>query len=304
MSKKYAKDDLGVRMKDYEATSKTRLLKGMPVIVRVDGKAFHTYTKDCERPFDEELAQAFWYATKETCKEFAGVKIAYHQSDEVSFLLMNYNKVTTQPPYNNEVQKLTSLFASKFTLHFNYFMWQRGHWNRKAEFDARVWNLPEHEVCNYFIWRSVFDAQRNSVSMLAQANFSHKSLQNLSTKKLQEKLILEKGIDWNSLPVWQKRGVAIIKKQEPKTVTYNGETKAVIRNVWDVDHEMPIFTQDRNYIEQYVYPEKETVNYSDDEVLKRAIEAIKNGKTEEEVQKEFNLSSDDMHLIDFVVNEF
>ena len=111
-------------------------------------------------------------------------------------------------------------------------------------FDARAWVLPHDEVCNYFLWRQQ-DASKNSVSMVAQANFSHKELQGLNSGQMQDKLILEKGINWNDLPVWQRRGVCITKQQYKK-----GE---VIRNRWEVDHETPIFSKDREYIEKYVY---------------------------------------------------
>lgn len=295
-------DELGDRMKGYENIYRHQLTKRLPVIIRLDGKAFHTYTKGFKRPFDEDLASAMWETTKYLCENIQGAKIGYTQSDEITILLTNYEKLTTESWFDNNIQKMVSVSASMATAKFNEVMRAKYPEKELALFDARVWILPQSEVNNGFLWRQL-DAAKNSVSMVAQANFPHKTLQGLNGSQMQDKLFLEKGINWNDLPIWQKRGVAIIRKEKPKTVTYNGETKTVMRNVWEVDHDTPIFSQDKNYIEQYVYPQ-EKVRYSDDKILKQAIESIKNGKSEEEVQKKFNLSEHDMELVDFVINEF
>lgn len=121
-----------------------------------------------------------------------------------------------------------------------------------AFFDSRVWTLPDYEVNNCFIWREQ-DAIKNSISMVAQANFSHKSLQGLNGSQMKEKLISEKGIVWEELPFWQQRGVSIIKVQKPKTVEYDGKTITVMRNVWEVDENIPLFTENRDYVNQHVY---------------------------------------------------
>ena len=228
--------------------------------------------------------------------------MGYTQSDEITILLTNYEKLTTESWFDNNLQKMCSVAASMATAKFNEEIHKVYPDKGFAMFDARAWVVPHQDVNNAFLWREQ-DASKNSVSMVAQANFPHKELQGLNGNQMQDKLFLEKGINWNDLPVWQKRGVAIIRKQKPKTVTYNGEEKTVLRNVWEVDHDTPIFSQDPNYIEQYVYPLEED-KYSDNGILKQAIQEIKNGRTEEEVQKKFELSNEDMDIIDFVINEF
>lgn len=239
------KDDLGNRMKGYENITRTYLTGRMPVILRIDGKAFHTFTKGLEKPFSEFLANAFWETTKYVAKEMMGTKIAYHQSDEVSFLLTNYHKLTTESWFDNNIQKMVSVAASMFTYKFNEVV--RGTIEKPAFFDCRTFVLPREEVNNYFIWRQQ-DASKNSISMVAQANFSHKRLQGLNGSQMQELLFSEKGINWNDLPVWQKRGVCI-SKVGYELQTENGVAQ---RTKWDTDMNIPVFTQDREYIEKYL----------------------------------------------------
>lgn len=248
-------DALGDRMKGYENTYRNHLPKRLPVIIRIDGKAFHTYTKGMERPFDEKLSNAMWETTKFLCKNIQGCKIGYTQSDEISLLITNYDKLTTDSWFDNNVQKMVSVAASMATAKFNEEIHKVYPEKGFAMFDARVFVVPHDEALNCLLWRQL-DAAKNSVSMVAQANFPHKSLQGLNSGQMQDKLMLEKNINWSKLPVWQKRGVAIVKRQKPKTVTYNGETKTVLRSVWEVDHETPVFSQDRDYINRYVFLNK------------------------------------------------
>jgi tRNA(His) guanylyltransferase len=201
------------------------------MIVRVDGKAFHSYCRHADKPWDLGIVGAMKAVASALSKE-QGAKLAYVQSDEVSVLFTDYDSLTTDAWFDKNLQKLVSVSASIATRAFNL----NAH-NPTAIFDARAFVLPKEEVCNYFIWRQQ-DAVRNSIQSLAQANFSHKSLQNLSGPQLQEKLWQEKGINWNDCEVWQKRGLCVVK----------GE----------VDSSPPTFTEDRNYIEQHVYLEEES----------------------------------------------
>lgn len=251
-------DELGNRMKGYENVSKIVLPKRMPVLIRIDGKAFHTFTRGMKRPFDEKLSEAMWETCKFLAANIQGCKLAYTQSDEITLLLTNYDKLTTDSYFDNELQKIVSISASLATVKFNEEIKKSYPEKGYAMFDSRAWVVPHDEVCNAFIWRQQ-DATKNSISMVAQANFSHKSLQNLNGHQLQDKLYEEKGINWNDLPIWQKRGVCIIKKQKPKEVIYEGNTKIIMRNSWEVDFNTPIFTQDREYIEKHVYLNKEDV---------------------------------------------
>lgn len=239
------KDNLGNRMKDYEDITRNYLPKRTPVILRIDGKAFHSFTRGLEKPFSTLLAACFWETAKYVAKEIMGVRLAYHQSDEVSFLLTNYEKLTTESWFDNNIQKMVSVASSLFTYKFNQLT--HALIDKPALFDCRAFVLPKEEVVNYFIWRQQ-DATKNSVSMVAQANFPHKQLQGLNGKQMQEKLFQEKGINWNDIPIWQKRGACILKKSYTKVVN---EVEAT-RTMWDVDREIPIFTQDRNYIEKFI----------------------------------------------------
>ncbi|WP_248925060.1 tRNA(His) guanylyltransferase Thg1 family protein [Paenibacillus hamazuiensis] len=242
------KDDFGNRMKEYENAFRQYLPRRLPVILRIDGCHFHTYTRGMKKPFDEQLTYAMWETWKYLAQNIMGCKIIYQQSDEISILLTNYDKLTTQSWFENNLQKIVSVSASMAAAKFNDVI--KPYYPDKpfATFDCRAWVLPHDEVVNYFLWRQQ-DATKNSISMIAQANFPHKHLQGLDSKKLQDKLFLEKGINWNNLPVWQKRGVCITKQNYQK-----GEAT---RSKWDVDHETPIFSKDRHYINQYVYLDKD-----------------------------------------------
>ena len=235
-------DEFGARMKDYEKVFKTNLPKRMPVLLRIDGKAFHTYTKGMKKPFDKDLNQAMWDTAKFLCENIMGAKIAYHQSDEISILLTNFNKITTESWFDNNLQKIVSVAASLATAKFNEIMRAKYPEKELAFFDCRAWVLPKDEVNNYFLWRQQ-DATKNSISMVAQEYFSPKRLhkKNGSMKK---DMLMEVGVNWNELPAWQKRGACIVKKE----VLVNG-TK---RNKWIADENTPIFSQNTDYIERFV----------------------------------------------------
>ncbi len=200
---------------------------------------------------------------KDLCENIQGCKLAYTQSDEISLLMTDYDSLTTDAWFDKNVQKIVSVSASMITLFFNNNfsnMIERysskidsldssdeckdnarsylSKYKKKiysATFDSRVFVLPKEEVCNYFIWRQN-DATVNAIQMVAQANFTHKELQNLSCNKLQDKLFLEKNINFNDFKTYQKRGTCIIKKEE-----------------WDSDLDIPVFSKDRSYIEKYVF---------------------------------------------------
>lgn len=256
--------ELGARMKDYEKVQRNYLTKKVPVIVRLDGKAFHTFTKGLAKPFDNILMEAMWEATKELCKKIEGCKIGYTQSDEISLLLTDYEKITTCAWFDYNVQKIVSTSASIVTLAFNVAfnnIYQRYSkeglisedmqkvYEKKlfiAEFDSRAFNLPKEEVVNYFIWRQQ-DATKNSIQMVGRAHFSHRELQNKNGNDIQEMLFSQKGINFNDLPVPQKRGVCV----EKMSYTLDNEERTV-RHKWEVDKEIPIFTKDREHIHRFL----------------------------------------------------
>ena len=268
-------NDLGKRMKEYyENIPKIKLMRRCPVIIRIDGRAFHTFTKGFNRPFDEILIRTMQETTKYLCENIQGAVLGYTQSDEISILLTDYTTLETDAWFDYEVQKLCSISASMATMAFNkafaheiaaqskriyteyltdkdsnYIDSLENAMNKGAMFDARCFNIPKEEVANYFYWRQL-DAMRNSVQMVGQANFSHKELQFKSTKQIISLLETHCGINWHSLPIWQQRGSACIKHKV--CVGYPDGTY-VLRNKWKIDNEIPIFKDNgREYIEKLI----------------------------------------------------
>lgn len=236
-------EKFGDRMKGYENTFRHSLPRRLPVLIRIDGKAFHTYTRGCQKPFDLDLNYAMWETAKFLCENIMGCKVAYHQSDEISLLLTNDDKLTTEAWFDNNLQKIVSISSSLATAKFNEIMKSKYPQKELALFDARAWVLPKDEVNNYFLWRQQ-DATKNSISMVAQHHFSPKQLHKKNSS-MQHDMLMEIGINWNDLPTWQKRGACIVKEKYQK-----GEAT---RTRWIVDENIPIFSQDKNYIEQFIY---------------------------------------------------
>jgi tRNA(His) guanylyltransferase len=244
-----AGDPLGDRMKGYERAARSALTRRLPVIVRVDGKAFHTWTRGCARPFDDGLIAAMNAAACRLCEEMQGAALAFVQSDEISVLLHNYRRLASAAWFDNEVQKMVSVSASiaaAVLTSCSRAMFAEG--ERLAFFDARVFVLPESEVCNYFIWRQQ-DAARNSVQMMAQAIFSQRELHGCDTRELQEMIYQKTGQNWNDLPAHQKRGRCVVRET-------TGEGGAM-RSTWGIDTYTPFFTTERAYIERHMAVEPE-----------------------------------------------
>ena len=256
--------NLGQRMKQYEYVSRTYLPQRLPIIIRVDGKCMKNFTRGFKKPFDAILSSSMINTAKYLLENIEGCVFAYTQSDEISLLLKNDQTNETNAWFDNNLSKIISLSASMATLYFNRkfneaiaeYLEDFGEDSKiktyiksvekGAMFDSRAFVIPESEIVNYFIWRQQ-DATRNSIQMVAQANFSHKELQKLDCDQLQEKLFQEKGINWGEdIPTKYKRGVAIYKKQI-KVETPSG---VVVRNKPYVDKEIPIFTQDRKFVEE------------------------------------------------------
>lgn len=174
---------LGERMKEnYEFPSRHTLVRRVPVIVRVDGRAFHTLTRGCKKPFDENLMYAMASSAIDVAAEMQGCKAAYVQSDEASFLLTDYDSLQTQPWFGYVKSKVETIAASCMTYHFSRYL-QLG----MALFDARAFNIPREEVANYFLWR-MQDWHRNSLSMYCRAFFSHAELEGKTQSKMHEML--------------------------------------------------------------------------------------------------------------------
>lgn len=277
------RDDLGTRMKTfYENIPKTRLMRRTPVAIRLDGKAFHTFTKGFQKPFDIVLMDAMQNTMKYLCENIQGCVFGYTQSDEITLILIDYQKITSDAWFDYEVQKMASVSASMATMAFNNFFesnvakenriftdeWlDNGDFNPKykdkelqklwlthkrasekgAMFDARCFNIPKEEVTNLIYWRQL-DATRNSIQMVGQANFSHDELQGKTCSMIQDMLMTERGINWNNFIIPCKRGTACIKVG--KKITENvervpqpfGEDKVTTTII----EERPIWIIDRN----------------------------------------------------------
>lgn len=243
---------LGDRMKGYENQSRNYHLSKIPLILRIDGKAFHSFTRGLNRPFDQSLLECMRFATLELAKEISGCKFAYTQSDEASFLITDWESDNTEGWFKYNKSKIESVAASMFTLFFNECR-QRvlPDFDRRAFFDARTFSLPKEEVINYFLWRQ-WDCTRNAIQMVARANFTHKECENKNTSELQEMLFAEKGINFNNTPTEYKRGVGFYKKLSSTPNEYfgkfKGQTETVIRKYWITDTELPIFSKNKDWL--------------------------------------------------------
>jgi len=231
-------DALGDRMKCYELASRSYLPRRMPVIVRVDGKAFHSFTRRMARPFDVAFVSAMDDVGLRLCQNIEGAVFGYVQSDEVSVLLHNYKRLTTQPWFDNQIQKIVSVAASMAASTMTREAARFPGFPSLADFDARAFVLPEAEVCNYFLWRQK-DAARNSLQMLARSLYSHAECEHKGSADLHE-MCFRKGHNWNDLPVHLRRGRVVMRTGE------NDERR------WTVDREPPLFHVDRRYVEQWL----------------------------------------------------
>lgn len=263
------KDNLGDRMKGYESIPKNFLMQRQPAIIRLDMKAGHSFTKGFQKPFDKVFMTTMQETMKYLCENIQGCVLGYTQSDEITLVLCDYQKLNTDAWFGYNVQKMTSVSASMATYYFNTLFekvsteWVEGFIkrsplvtyldnvtpeikrldnayyiasNRGALFDSCVFTVPITEVNNYLLWRQQ-DATRNSIQALAQSLYSHKELEGINCKDLQNKMFNEKGINWNELTITERGGSCCIKDLESK---------------WVIDNEIPIFSQNRDYVNQRI----------------------------------------------------
>jgi tRNA(His) 5'-end guanylyltransferase len=263
------RDDLGTRMKEkYEVRTQTYLPRRTYAIIRVDGKAFHTWVRSaqCTKPFDVALIEAMNETAIFMCENIQGAQLAYTQSDEISILITDFERENSEAWFDYNVQKMVSISASLATAGFDrsYSGCQS---KLPALFDARAFVIPDPvEVENYFIWRQK-DAERNSIQSVAQSLYSHKELDGKGCSELNE-MIWQKGKNWNNFTAWEKRGRVAIKVSEPKTVEYENPkegkvVKLIERKVWKTLEDTPLFTADREFLRTVIphlgYGEKDAV---------------------------------------------
>jgi len=239
-------DSLGDRMKDYEKRTRYSLPRRGYTLIRLDGKAFHTYTKGFDRPFDDGLIDAMNETAQYLCSNIQGCCLGYVQSDEITLVLTDFAKANSDAWFQGNIQKIASISASMTTAKFNSVRYQKSGDFRLASFDSRVWFLADpFEVENTLIWRQK-DATRNSIQLVAQSLYSHKELHNKNTSQLQE-MIFQKGINWNDYDAGKKRGRVI------KKVYYEHESEygTATRSRWDLI-DPPIFTQERSFLRDLI----------------------------------------------------
>jgi tRNA(His) 5'-end guanylyltransferase len=237
-------------MKRYEAVTDIRLTQRTPVIMRFDMVAGHTFTRGMVKPFDEVYMKTMQDTMLNLCKEIPGCVFGYTQSDEITPVLVDYQTLESEGWYDYRLEKLCSVGASKAARFFNkYFIHNAAElvededYFKKltkkfhtADFDCRVFNLPKEEVTNCVVWRQK-DAEKNSVQSLAQTLFSQKELNGIKCKELQNKMFTERGVNWNELETPKKRGTACRR----------------FNKKWELDLDMPIVTEDRDYVEKLIY---------------------------------------------------
>lgn len=224
---------IGDRMKhNYENRSRYYLNRRTPVILRIDGKCFHKYTKYFDKPFDETLSRSMVSAMKKLCKEIQGAKLAYQQSDEVSILITDFDTLSTEAWFDYNLQKISSVAASIFTGSFNFSIKIQSKLiiEEAAFFDCRVFNIPKEEVVNYFVWRQL-DWERNSLQMLARSHFSHKECENKNSAQLHE-MLHTVGKNWAKLdPKWKNGTTYFPEEKEEETALIFTHRRNVIETL-------------------------------------------------------------------------
>lgn len=247
---------------DYESRTQMFLPRRTWSVLRVDGKAFKTYTKGLQRPFDSGFITDMDETAIGLCRAIQGAVMAYVQSDEISVLMADFMSEQSDAWFDGNVQKIVSVSASVATSEFNHKRIQRaineGRLSkdedlsevRWANFDSRVFTIPDdRHVYLYFVSRQQ-DATRNSIQSAARTYFSHKELNNKNTNEMQD-MLMSKGINWNDYPVGCKRGRVILKKEMEfsKLIPSQNESEGVIysRPKW-VKDDPPIFTKEKDYI--------------------------------------------------------
>jgi len=255
------KTSLGDRMKGYERTELRMLTRRAPLIIRLDGCHFHSFTKGFERPFDISFLTCMRNTMLHLCENIMGAKLGYTQSDEITLLLMDDDTLQTDAWFGKNLQKIVSVSAAMATFYFNKEVAAQVENNtasdglrrafacgRQAIFDARAFTIPREEVLNCFEWRQQ-DCARNSIQSVGQAYFSHKELDHKTCNDILDMLSREAGINWNDYSLTLQRGVCA--KQEPTLVSGN-----IYRMKWKLHKNIPIFHEYPDYINDIVYHKK------------------------------------------------
>ncbi len=243
---------LGYRMKRYEEASKSTLPFRLPVVIRVDGKAFSKLTNCLKKngcPFNTNFMDVMNEVAIKLCHEIQGAEVAYVQSDEISVLIHGYKNHVSQGWFDNKLQKIVSVSAALAASTFTFHSGRIFDTLKQVAFDARAFVLPEHDVFNYFLWRQK-DALRNSVQMLARSYFSQGQLNEKSNNDMIS-MLNDVGVNWNELPVGIQRGRIVQRRKQPYTISYKGENKQIERNVW-LAEDAPLFSTNKELFKSFL----------------------------------------------------
>lgn len=233
-------DSLGDRMKQYERITKDALISKLPVIVRVDGRAFHTFTRQAYKPYDSRIIQWMEESAKIVAEDMQNFIMAYVQSDEATFVMNNNQTLDSQPWFGNDKQKIVSISAATMTAAFNLYWFdyliekrlQKKDVEKSPVFDSRAFNIPDFEVANCFYWRYK-DWIRNSVQMFARAHFSQKQLEGKSREDMHQ-MLHEVGHNWTTEATDQERNGTFILNRNGKLEVYVPSKQLTHKDIQDM----------------------------------------------------------------------
>lgn len=249
------------RMTQYyeNVTHGRTLTRRMPVIIRCDMECGKAFTSGLKKPWDDVFSKAMQRTVCEMAEKIQGCVLGYTASDEISLLLLDYQELNTDAWFGYNIDKLVSSASSMATIFFfKNFVRESLRFedslseedktgsseylavlNNKVQcspiFDARAFNIPKEEVTNYFLDRQRY-TEKNSISMLARHYFSHKEIEGKNGFQMQDMLMEKYKVNWNDCPIVYKRGVFCKKK-----------------NLFFIDEQSPIVSQDRDYIDSLVF---------------------------------------------------
>lgn len=256
---KETKDQMGNRFKAAEECSTLRLIAGTPKIIRLDGKAFSNFSKDCDRPYDWNIMKSMADGVIAVMKEIGGsARFSFIQSDECSIVLNDKPKIESEPWFSNNVSKIVSVSASIMSVNFS----QSFHTAtiqkaisesttinnglsyvldtvkirpefKPAYFDARIFQVPNiWEMHNAILWRQ-FDAIKNSKSQYARHYFSQKQVHGKNGEAKVDMMKSQHNFDWNTAPVWTKHGIIV---------------RRGLMGKFEIDLNIPEFKIDKDYL--------------------------------------------------------
>lgn len=247
-------DDFDAEMRVYEQSLDQIILPDMYIAARLDGRTFTKLTKEIckfEAPFDERFRNYMTDTVSHLMN--CGFRIVYGftESDEISLLFHPDDNT-----FGRKVRKINSTLAGEASAAFSLAL------GRAATFDCRVIPLPNKErVRDYFIWRQE-DAHRNALNAWCYWTLRKEGMDKLeATESLQGKsvaykneLLFQRGINFNNLPNWQKRGIGVYYHEEYKE-GYNPVTKESVlakRHGLYVDYELAIGEEYGKWIEKFL----------------------------------------------------